>query len=490
MRTIRKLIAGASGAAVIAGGTLLTGALSAEPAQAQPHHIMNEQLGHGHKVVPGQVVDGDPWPSTWLGSFVVRGEQVWCVQFGFESPDHDEQYQPGGDLTDKWGGPLPDGTAAKVSYLLQQHGTTKSDDQAAAVAHLLHSWTAAPRSEADLDPTLPAEEIAYDVEYHKSWLADHEPQVLELAERFRADAERNHGPWQATLSAPSEQQVIGQPATWTLQVTGAEERGIGGVPVALRVSDATVRGLSEDGKVTTPADGSALRLEVTPTGPNPKISGELVAPAAQPNLRQSSADPHGKQRVVSSGGEEKLAVQADTAAVAPTGALRVSKIDEVSKAGIAGVALRVSAPNGAAALRTDGTPLVGEDGQPLVVTTAQDGSVTVPDLRAPQEVRVTEVAPAKGYEQSFDALNPPAVNGTVRIGQTADVVLSNRADVAEVPLHIPAGDPRGDVTEVVAPTTRDPLSAGLIGFGALAVLGAAAGGTVAHRRTLTGDREL
>nr|WP_170301369.1 hypothetical protein [Saccharopolyspora hirsuta] len=458
----KKWAAAVLGTAALAGGSLLAlpGAASADPQEAV-----------GHETRPGQPYRGNPEPDRdWLGSYLVNGQQVWCVQFALTAPDSDEEYQPGDELKTKWGTAIPDDTAADISYLLLRYGNTQSPDQAAALAHLLHSWTAAPRSAADLDPDNDFKRIAYDVDAHYAKL----PQgAKDAVESLKAEASKNRGPWEAELTAPEGEQTIGQAAEWTLTVQRADGQGIGGVPVQLSPTDAEVEGVAEDGTVTTPEDGSPLVLKVTPTGPNPKITGKLSAPADRPYVRQAVNQPDTTQRVVSTGGEQELSVEAATTAVTAPGVVKVGKTDSESQAGIAGVSLRVTAADGSPAVRQDGTPLVGEDGQPVVVVTGADGTVEVPDLRTPQEVRITEVKPAPGYEEAFDGANPPSVTGTVEAGQTLELSLVNKPNTPTVPIRIPAGDP-----------TEEGVPAGLLGLAGLTAVTVIGGAGFALRRRI------
>ncbi|MER7010680.1 hypothetical protein ABT324_04535 [Saccharopolyspora sp. NPDC000359] len=461
MRMFKKWVTAVLGTAVLAGGSLLAvpGAASADPQEAV-----------GHETRPGQPYRGNPEPDRdWLGSYLVNGQQVWCVQFALTAPDSGEEYQPGDELRTKWGTPIPDDTAADISYLLLRYGNTQSADEAAALAHLLHSWTAAPRSAADLDPSNDFKRIAYDVDAHYAKL----PQgAKDAVASLEAEASKNRGPWQAELTAPEGEQTIGQAAEWTLTVRRTDGQGIGGVPVQLDLTDVEVEGVAEDGTATTPEDGSPLALQVTPTGPNPKITGTLSAPAERPYVRQAVNQPDSTQRVVSTGGEQELSVEAATTAVTAPGVVRIGKTDAESQAGIAGVSLRVTAADGSPAVRQDGTPLVGEDGEPLVVVTGEDGTVEVPDLRTPQEVEITEVAPAPGYEEAFDEANPPSVTGTVEAGQVLELSLVNTPNTPTVPIRIPAGDP-----------TQEGVPAGLLGLAGLAAVTVIGGaGFALHRR--------
>jgi hypothetical protein len=467
MRMFRKWLTAVLGTAVLAGGSLLAapGTASADPQEAI-----------GHETRPGQPYGGRERARDWLGSYLVNGQQVWCVQFALTAPDSGEEYEPGDELKTKWGTPIPDDVAANISYLLLRYGNTKSPDEAAALAHLLHSWTAAPRNQSDLDPDKDFTRIAYDADAHYAKL----PQAAKDAvDDLKAEAAANRGPWVAELKAPEGEQTIGQAADWTLAVQRADGKGVGGVPVELALTDAKVEGVDSDGVVTTPEDGSPLTLKVTPTGPNPKITGKLSAPAERPYVRQAVNQPDTTQRVVSTGGEQELAVEAATTAVTAPGAVHVGKVDAESQAGIAGVALRVTAADGSPALRQDGTPLLGADGQPAVVVTGPDGTATVPDLRTPQDVKLTEVAPARGYEEAFDPANPPSVTGTLKPGETLELSLVNKPNTPTVPIRIPAGDPT---------TPESGLPVGLLGLGGL-TLAAAAGALALRRRIGTAGRK-
>lgn len=464
MRTFRKLVTAVAAAAALAGSGLLAPAASAAP-----------QEGVGHETRPGQPYGGVQRARDWLGSYLVGGEQVWCVRFALKAPETGEQYRPGEALLTKWGTPLPAETAANISYLLLRYGDTRDPNQAAALAHLLHSWTSAPRDPGDLDPAKPFEQIGYDVDLQYRKL----PAGARTAvQRLRADAAENHGPWRAAMRAPEQEQIIGRPADWQVTVAHPDGRGVTGVPVRITATDAEVAGLDEHGIARTPADGGPLHLEVTPTGPNPQVHGVLATPADRPYVREAVHDPDGVQRVVSTGGEEQLTITAAGRAAPAPGRVALGKIDEQSRAGIGGVALRVSRPGGQPALRADGSPLIGPDGKPVVLTTGADGRVGIPDLRAPQRIEVTELAPARGYGQAFDPARPPSITGDLLPGRTLELVLPNKADTPTVPIRIPAGDPGA--------------SGGTVELGeaaALAVLGAAGtAGLLARRKLLAGRR--
>jgi hypothetical protein len=493
--------------------------------------------GIGHRTEPGQSWGGRDRAYDWLGSYVVNGEHVFCVSFALKAPDSKERYEPGDELLTKWGDPLPDDVAANISYLLLRYGDTRDADEAAALAHLLHSWTAAPRSKADLDPAKPFTKIGYDVEGHYAKLPASAQQAVE---RLRADAEANRGPWTVTATAPEGEQYLDTPAEWSVTVTGPEGKGIPGVEVQLTLTDlapagdlgvedrsdsdteadadtvpsaatdqadtdaagAAATGADEaeagvtDGNgenaddsdetspaqqqltVTTDENGTA-RISASPTGEQPGIVATLSAPAERPYVRDPvTAD---TQRVVSTGGEQTLTAEAATSAVPTPGIVKVTKVDEATGEGIAGVPLRITGEDRTSpALAADGTELVGEDGKPLVVTTeGADGVVTVENLRTPQTVCLIEVSPPNGYADAFDPDDPPTACGELNPGETLELRITNVAD--EVPRTIPAGAER--TVAQAATTSGAPVSA-LLTLGGLALAVAALAGWLARKRIL------
>ncbi|MGH3948805.1 MAG: MSCRAMM family protein [Pseudonocardiaceae bacterium] len=439
--------------------------------------------GIGHSTTPGQPYGGKDRSSDWLGSYVVGDEQVFCVQFQYKAPDTNEKYEPGDELLTKFGEKLSDTVAANISYLLLRYGDTTSKHEAAALAHLLHSWTAAPRSEADLDPALGFKEIAYDAGFHLEKL----PSAAQKAvQRLRADAEANRGPWESKTTAPADDRIIGTPGEWTIEVTNADGEGVGAVPVSLNLSDATLADGAESGTVTTDSQGIAT-VEVIPTGESPAVAGTFSAPADRPYVR--FAVEANTQRVVSTGGEKEMTTKAATTARTPPGGVAVSKVDATSSEGIAGVELMVTGDDKkTAAIGQDEQPLADEEGKPIVVTTAgADGAVEIADLRTPQTVCVVEVSPPAGYEEAFDKDHPPSACGEVQPGETLTLEISNVPNAPpekpEVPKVIPAGSEPTAVAQ--AATISGPTAAGLAGLGALALAGSALIGLLARRR-LTG----
>lgn len=426
--------------------------------------------GVGHRTTPGQPWGGRDRAYDWMGSYRVGGEQVFCVSFALKAPGTGEVYRPGDELLTKWGEKLPEDAAAGISYLLLRYGDTQDPDEAAALAHLLHSWTAAPRSPADLDPAKPFTEIGYDVDLQFGKLPEGAKQAVR---RLRADAETNAGPWTADVTAPRAEQTIGTPGRWTVTVTNAGGGGVADVPVSLTAEG----GELAESTVTTGEDGTAT-FELVPKGTDPVVTATLSAPAERPYVREPvTAD---TQRVVSTGGERKLTAKAATSARTPPGAVRVAKVDEATGQGIAGVPLRLtSADESSPAVGQDGEPLVGQDGEPTVVTTeGEGGTVTVENLRTPQEVCLVEVSPAAGYGDAFDPADPPSACGTVEAGETLELRIANVAD--QVPRTIPAGNDRPVVAKGTTDSTA-PVGA-LAGLGALALVVSGLAGWAARER--------
>lgn len=451
-----RLIAGMTGASLLVGALLVTAAPTAAAAV---------QEGLGYKTSPAQPYQGNPDATDWSGSYLVNGQQVWCVQYAYLAPDSDEQYQPGEALKTKWGTDLSPDVAADISYLLLRYSTTKSADEAAALGHLLHSWTAAPQNPSQLLPTNTFRTIAYDAPFH---LAKLPASARTAVDRLKADADANRGPWTTGITKPTAPQIIGTPDSWTVKVTNAAGKGVGAVPVTITLTDALVGG-RKTLTLPTPETGGPLTLNVTPTGPNPKVAITVSAPADKPVVRQAlQVD---TQRVVSTGGEKQLtAAEAVTAVTAP-GKVAVAKVDEKTGKGIAGVSLRITAADKSKpALDQDGKPLTGADGQPSVVLTGADGTAAVPNLRTPQQVCLIEVAAPPGYEQAFDPAAPPSVCGEVKPGETLTLTVANKPNIPTVPKTIPAGD--GQAVAAAAFDDGGPSTGLLVGLGVLVLVGA------------------
>ncbi|GAA4543728.1 SpaA isopeptide-forming pilin-related protein [Amycolatopsis samaneae] len=478
--------------------TCLLGALSVAVA---PTASAATQEGVGYEITPGQPVGGVTPKRGWLGSYVVGGKQVFCVSFQLKAPDTGEKYKPGDELRDKWGQALPADKAANISYLLLRYGDTKNNDEAAALAHLLHSWTSAPREgKNDLDPGLPPEKIGYDAPRHLKTLRDNgHAAAADAADKLTKEAEANRGPWTATIAAPSTEQHIGTPAAWTITVKNSQGTGIPDVPVKLAATDASVdeagakatgteqqdkagnaspQAATKDVTVKTGKDGT-VTVKLTPSGEHPQLAGSLSAPADRPYVQFPVTQGSGlaTQNVVSTGGEKELKVQG-AVNVAKPGQLQVTKTDKKTGKGIAGAQLRITGKDkSAAATGQDGKPLNGPDGKPVVVTTDGSGVATVEKIQAPQDICVVEVSAPPGYTNAFDPANPPSACGSVKSGETLALSVVNVPN--EVPHAIPAGDKPVAMAQGTVETQYS--TPGLIGLGVLALLGSALVGIAARR---------
>ncbi|MDQ3405559.1 MAG: prealbumin-like fold domain-containing protein [Actinomycetota bacterium] len=457
-----RLITGMAGAALLAGASLVATAPTAAAAI---------ELGKGHNT-PAQKYANNPDATDWLGSYIVGGKQVWCVQYAHLAPDSDEQYEPGQELKTKWGTDLTADAAADISYLLLRYSDSTDADESAALAHLLHSWTAAPRTPADLEPTNTFRTVAYDAPFHLAGL----PAAARTAvDRLKADASANHGPWTTEITKPTKPQVIGTPDTWTVAVRNAKNTGVKKVPVKVTLTDATVDGKTST-TLPTKDDGGPITLSLTPTGPNPTVAIALASPADRPVVQKAvQVD---TQRVVSTGGEKELTGTATTTAVTAPGTASVAKVDAKTGKGIAGVSLRLTAGDKTApAVGQDDKPLVGADGKPAVVVTGADGTVAVPNLKTPQQICLIEVAAPPGYEQGFDPAAPPTVCGEVKPGETLVLKVVNKPNVPTVPETIPAGGgPLASPGDGGGPSTTL-----FVGLGALVLVGSAMGGVIVLR---------
>lgn len=462
----KRLFSGLLGAALLTALTMVVTAPTASAAVDE---------GIGHEIRPGQPYEGDPGNRDWVGSYVLGGKQVFCVQFAFKAPDTDEQYEPGDELLTKWGEKLEPEVASHISYLLLRYGDTQDADEAAALAHLLHSWTSGPRTPADLDPGNDFRNIGYDIALHRDRLPEGAQQAID---RLKADAQANHGPWTAAVTAPEQPQTIGTPADWSVRVNNAADKGMAEVPVTLRLTDATLENGEDTGTVNTDENG-AVQAKITPTGPNPKVVATLDSPADVPRVQEPVQV--GTQRIVSTGGEKEISAEATTPARTQPGTVAVSKVDAKTDDPLSGVALRITGQDKKTpAVGQDDKPLTGPDGKPVVLTSGKDGKATVTNLRTPQRICVVEVSAPKGYEDAFNPKQPPSACGDVTPGETLALKVANAPNKPTIPQVIPAGAEPGG--------TGGPDATALAGFGALGLAGAAAGlgGLLWRRRALAG----
>lgn len=301
----QRLSAGLTAGLLVAGFALV----------GAPAASATVQQGIGHLTTPAQPYKNNPDASDWLGSYVVNGKQVFCVQFAHLAPDSDELYQPGMVLRTKWDTPLPKDVAADISYLLLRYGGTKIPDEAAALSHLLHSWTAGPQTPDQLLATNDFRHIAYDAPFHLTKL----PATAQAAvQRLTADAAAKRGPWTTGVVAPTAPQTIGVAGEWGITLKNAAGQGVAKVPVTVNAVDATFldgAGNPVSSGVVNTGTADTLVLKVTPTGTSPKIDIKLMSPADAPVVQQAiDVD---TQRVVSTGGEKELTATGQATAAPP-----------------------------------------------------------------------------------------------------------------------------------------------------------------------------
>ncbi|WP_439663217.1 MSCRAMM family protein [Lentzea sp. HUAS TT2] len=454
--------------AMVSGLALLT-----VPATASAIGVKG--IGHNASATQPNATPG----SEWHGSYIWQDKQVWCVQYALPAPDSTVGYKPGDALLTKAGKALAPDIAANISYLLLRYSTTKSPEEAAALAHLLHTWTSPVDGEVNLNPKNgDAKFLAYDAAFYASKLP---PAVMDTVARIKADAEANRGPWTLTATAPKEPLIIDTESTWTLSLVKANDKGVTNAPIAFTLTDAKLADGATSGTATTGPDGQPAAVKVIATGPKPSIAAVADSPADKPVVH-FPIQTDNMQRMVTTGGEKKLNAAANTTAKTAPGAVKITKIDSETKKSIAGVALRVTAKDQTSpAKKQDDTDLVGTDGKPLVLQTGADGTVEVPDLRTPQDICLVEVTAPKGYEEFFDPKAPPSACGTLAAGQTLALELVNKPNKPVVPSTIPAG--ADGQTPVATASFDTQLRPGLmLTVGGLVLLGAALAGFLVWRR--------
>jgi hypothetical protein len=478
---LRTVIAGASGAVLLAGliGLTMPGTAAADVPKCGATGPCQD-LGDN---VPAQryLNNPDNGKSDWLGSYLINGQQSWCINFALNAPDQHETLitPPDKTLRTKFGAPVDPTIAAEISFLLLRHGNTTSADEAAALAYLLHSWTDAPPDPSKttgpqtIDPSNDFHNIAFDAPTH---LSNMTASAKAVVASMQADATANHGPWTSTTTAPSSL-IIGTATNWSINVLGASGKGVGSVPVSITATGATLPNGTATQVINTPADGSPLSVAVTPTGTSPKLVTTVDTPSAMPNVLVPTAKD--TQITVTTGGVTQITTTTTSTAMNAPGNLTVTKMDANTKAVIAGASIEVTGGDKtSAALKADGTPLNGTDGKPLVLTTGADGTAKVTGLQTPQTVCVIETTPPPGFDQSFDPKAPPTACGTLNPGATLQLMLTDIPN--KIPVKIPAGGSPPTVT-TAALVVNQPAPGALVGFGALLVIGAA-GGTLAARR--------
>src|SRR6266567_6627841 len=164
---LRTMIAGASGAVLLAGliglATPGTAAASVTPTFPNCPDLGMPCQDIGLSVSPAQPYKNNPDTSDWFGSYLIGGKESWCVDFALAAPNQNEGLNPPtSTLMTKFGAPVDPTVASEISFLLLRFGTTKSPDEAAALAWLLHMWTAPPDATHTTDPSNTFQTIAFD----------------------------------------------------------------------------------------------------------------------------------------------------------------------------------------------------------------------------------------------------------------------------------------------------------------------------------------
>lgn len=215
----------------------------------------------GIATAPAQPYLGNPNPSDWIGGYAVDGEQVFSVRYALLAPDNDEPAGATTDLTTKWGTALSAGTSRQISYLLWRYGATTDAVEAAALAHLLHSWTSAPTNPGQLDPANDAVHIAYDAPFHHAKLPTAHQAIADLETEAAAYADQ----WAPTLISPPDAQV-GVAGTWTFGIrTVTTDTPVPNFPARVEVVGGTLPGGVTSLDIVTAADGSPFDFDVTPS---------------------------------------------------------------------------------------------------------------------------------------------------------------------------------------------------------------------------------
>ncbi|HEX4724265.1 MAG TPA: hypothetical protein VH333_17240 [Pseudonocardiaceae bacterium] len=478
MAALRTMIAGASGAVLLAGliGLAMPGTATAATPTFPNCGATGPCQDIGEAVAPSQPYSPrNPDASDWFGSFLINGQQSWCIDFALAAPDQHEQFTTGQTLLTKFGAPVDPTTAAEISFLLLRFGNTQVPDEAAALAWLLHMWTAAPDGTHTTDPSNTFATVAFDAPAAKAKMtASAQAEIATM----QADALANHGPWTATMAAPSPL-IIGTATNWSISVLGASGKGVGSVPVSITATDAKLPNGTATQVINTPADGSALSIAVTPTGTSPKLVATLDSPAAIPKVLVPAPTVPPTQVTVTTGGVTPVTKTTTGTAQNAPGSVTVTKTNADNNNPIAGAAIELTAADKTSpVLKQDGTKLTGTDGKPIVLTTGADGTAQVTGLQTPQAVCVIEVTPPPGFDQSFDPKSPPTACGTINPGATLQLTLTDVPN--KTPIKIPAGGPPSTVS-TEALVTNQPAPGALVGFGGLLVIGAAGGTLVARR---------
>lgn len=235
----------------------------------------------GEVTTPEQPYLANPNTGDWLGGYVVGDEVGYPVEFALAAPDTDEPVGGPEALLTKFDAALPDGAGPSISYLLWRYGQTTDDAEAAALAHLLHVWTASPTNPAQLDASNDFRHIAYDAPYHFARLS---APAVALVDSMATEAAALAGIWATEFIPPTEPQV-GVPGQWTLRIsTDAGDLPVPGVPVHLEAIGGAFAGDLATLDLVTDADGE-VTFVLVPSADSTGVDEVHEAPASSPLAR-------------------------------------------------------------------------------------------------------------------------------------------------------------------------------------------------------------
>jgi hypothetical protein len=277
----RLPVAAALGALAVGLALVPAGAASAVPVQTM----------HGQIVTPTQPFDTstDTFASQpeWLGAYEVNGVRSWATSFALGAPDS-AALTSLVTIATKWQGHLTAAQQAQLSTLLVMHGNAMNDDEAAAVSLLILDDMSSPTAAGhaagdDTDPSRKVDSIAFDKAYALSKV---DATVQTDAAALDTESQLFSGQWTLDIEAPATAKV-GSASNWTVRVVGPDgTTGVPNRPITLTAAHGVFANGTKTITATTPGDGTAAMIALTPTGMAPSISAASEAPAAAPTFLQ------------------------------------------------------------------------------------------------------------------------------------------------------------------------------------------------------------
>jgi hypothetical protein len=244
---------------------------------------------HGMTVTPTQPFDTttDTFATQpeWLGAYEVNGEKSWATSFALGAPDSSINASEE-TIATKWQGHLTATQEARLSTLLVLHDNPANDVEAAAVELLILDEMSSPTAAGhmagqDTDPSRKVDSIAFDKTYALSKI---DPAVQTEAATLDTEAVTFTGTWTLNLAMPAHSQV-GAASDWSVQVLGPDGMtGVPNRPIQLTATQGRFANGMTTITVTTPSDGSAILVPLTPTGSAPSISAASESPASAPRF--------------------------------------------------------------------------------------------------------------------------------------------------------------------------------------------------------------